>query len=219
MPTGSFTPSWSSTTNSCGRTWRISRSVGSATARAASSTRSTSPAATSRLLTATTPWLLNPLMWLPAEPATTLRISHPAISSASSTALRMASTVASMLTTMPFCKPGRRRGADAGDLDAVSGHLGHDDADLEGADVEPDHELIPPGHLFTPPPRLLAGTGRGKRRAQPHDHLVFEEAAHLAHLGRPFRPQGQHAAEPVELAGRGRPSRARSGRPAAPVAA
>ncbi len=32
IPTGSFTPSWSSTTNSCGRTWITSRSSGMATA-------------------------------------------------------------------------------------------------------------------------------------------------------------------------------------------
>src|SRR5437763_1070968 len=68
MPTGSRMPSWSSTMNSCGRTWRTSWSVGRATARAASTTRSTSPGATSRLRTATTPWLLKPLMGLPAGP-------------------------------------------------------------------------------------------------------------------------------------------------------
>ncbi len=79
--------------------------MGRATARAASTTRSTSPDATSRLRTATTPWLLKPLMWLPAEPAITLRISPAAISSASSTALRIASTVFSMLTTTPLRSP------------------------------------------------------------------------------------------------------------------
>ena len=105
MPMGSRMPPWSSTTNSCGRTWSTSRSGGSSTARAASMTRSTSLAATSRLRTGTTPCRLMPLMWLPADPTTTLLISQPAMSSASSTALRMASTVASMLTTVPFLSP------------------------------------------------------------------------------------------------------------------
>ena len=91
--------------NSWGRTWSTSRSAGSATARAASMTRSTSPGPTSRFFTATTPWLLKPFRWLPAAPAMTLRISQPAMSSASSTARRIDSTVASMLTTTPFLRP------------------------------------------------------------------------------------------------------------------
>ena len=46
-----------------------SRSSGMATALAASMTRSTSLGPTSPPFTAMTPWLLNPLMWLPAMPA------------------------------------------------------------------------------------------------------------------------------------------------------
>jgi hypothetical protein len=68
-------------------------------------TRSTSLAVTSRDRTATTPWLFTPFKWLPDEPAMTLRISQPAISSASSTARRMSSTAASMLTTVPLRSP------------------------------------------------------------------------------------------------------------------
>ncbi len=45
MPTGSLMPSWSSTMNSCGMTWMISRSIGIAIALAASTTRSTSAGA------------------------------------------------------------------------------------------------------------------------------------------------------------------------------
>src|SRR5262249_50797878 len=43
--------------------------------------------------------------WLPAMPANTEWISHPAISSASSTARCMDWTVDSMLTTTPFFRP------------------------------------------------------------------------------------------------------------------
>ena len=68
MPTGSFTPSWSSTTNSCGRTWITSRSSGIATALAWSITRSTSCCRTSLSFTATTPCDGNALMWPPAMP-------------------------------------------------------------------------------------------------------------------------------------------------------
>ena len=46
-----------------------SRSSGMATALAASMTRSMSREVTSPPLTAMTPWLLKPLMWLPAMPA------------------------------------------------------------------------------------------------------------------------------------------------------
>ncbi len=69
MPTGSRMPSWLSTTNSRGRTWRICRSASTGMARAPSSTRSTSVRVTSPPAMAATPsevWLR---MWLPATPA------------------------------------------------------------------------------------------------------------------------------------------------------
>jgi len=69
MPTGSRIPSCSSTMNSWGITWITSRSIGIATALAASITRRTSPSLTSRSFTATMPWLLKPRMWPPAIPA------------------------------------------------------------------------------------------------------------------------------------------------------
>src|SRR5918996_241415 len=53
MPTGAPMPSWSSTTKSCGSTWRISRPVGSATAFAASIARRTSSRVISRFFPAT----------------------------------------------------------------------------------------------------------------------------------------------------------------------
>src|SRR5712671_4801382 len=77
-------------------------------ARAASRTRAMSPCFTSLSLTATTPCELNPRMWPPAMPAYTEAISHPAISSASSTARRMEETVASMLITTPLRSPRER---------------------------------------------------------------------------------------------------------------
>ena len=55
MPSGSRTPSWLSTTYSCGRMCRIFWSAGIATARAASITRSTSSEVTSLLRMATMP--------------------------------------------------------------------------------------------------------------------------------------------------------------------
>jgi hypothetical protein len=60
IPTGSLMPSWSSTMNSWGITWMISRSMGIAIALAASTTRSTSAAPISLFLrdTAITPRLL-----------------------------------------------------------------------------------------------------------------------------------------------------------------
>jgi len=69
MPSGSRIPSCESTTNSCGITWITSRSIGIATALAASITRRTSPSDTSRSRTATLPWELKPRMWPPAIPA------------------------------------------------------------------------------------------------------------------------------------------------------
>jgi len=70
MPVGSPMPSWSSTTNSWGSTWRISRSRGMETALAASMARCTSSRSMTRFLleTAITPRELKPRMWVPAIP-------------------------------------------------------------------------------------------------------------------------------------------------------
>ncbi len=84
---------------------RIFWSAGIATARAASITRSTSLAVTSRSLIATMPCELSPRMWLPAMPACTDSICTSAISSASSIARWIDWTVDSMLTTTPFLSP------------------------------------------------------------------------------------------------------------------
>jgi hypothetical protein len=111
MPSGSRTPSASSTMKACGSTWMISRSCGTLMARAASTARSTSVDVTSRSRpeTATTPRLLSERMWPPATPAYTRPTSTPAICSASATACLMASTVESMFTTTPRRRP--REGA------------------------------------------------------------------------------------------------------------
>ena len=107
MPTGAPMPSCSSTTKSCGSTWRISRPVGSDTALAASIARRTSSRVISRFLPATamTPRLLNPLTCGPDSARCTESISTPAISSASSTAFLIESTAASRLTTTPRRMP------------------------------------------------------------------------------------------------------------------
>src|SRR5262245_21719044 len=220
IPTGSFTPPWSSTMNSCGRTWRTSRSTGSATARAASCTRSTSPWATSRLFTATTPWLLKPLMWLPAEPATTLRISQPAISSASSTALSMAVTVASMLTTVPFLSPVEA----CVPMPVISMPCSPTSATTTPTLKVPTSRPTTSGFrlaMISRPRRALAAfrslpaigglpaigrSLRGQRSAHPHDHLVVEDAAHLSDIGRASGPQRQDPAEPIELLGQPAPA-------------
>ncbi len=70
IPVGSPMPSWSSTTNSWGRTCRISRSTGIETALAASMTRATSSRSITRFLpeTAITPRELKPRTCEPARP-------------------------------------------------------------------------------------------------------------------------------------------------------
>src|SRR5258708_12862267 len=75
------------------------------TARAVSSARSTSSTPTSRSFTATMPVELKLRMWLPAMPTKAALILQSAISSASSSALCPAATVAWMLTTTPFFSP------------------------------------------------------------------------------------------------------------------
>src|SRR3990167_770731 len=85
----------------CGRTCSTSRSIGIATALACSRTRATSAPRISLSLIATMPLLLMPRTLGPEIAAYTLEISQPAMFSASSTAARIADTVASMLTTFP----------------------------------------------------------------------------------------------------------------------
>ncbi len=103
MPMGAPIPSCSSTTKSCGRTCRISRPFGSATALAASTARPTSSLEISRFFpaTATTPRLLKPLICAPDSPKCTESISTPATCSASSMAFLTDSTAASRFTTTP----------------------------------------------------------------------------------------------------------------------
>src|SRR3984885_13360809 len=76
-----------------------------ATALGASITRSTSPCTTSLSLMATMPCEFKLRTWLPAMPAYTEWISHPAISSASSTARWIDCTVDSIFTPTPFFRP------------------------------------------------------------------------------------------------------------------
>ena len=112
MPAGSWMPSWSSTMNSCGRTWKISRSGGMFTARAAARTRCTSSRVTSwsRPEMATTPRLFSPRTCAPATPTKARSTEHPAMSSASSTACLIEETQASRFTTTPLRIP--REGAE-----------------------------------------------------------------------------------------------------------
>src|SRR5262245_1327611 len=107
IPTGAPMPSCSSTTKSCGSTWRISRPVGSETAFAASMARRTSSRVISRFFPATaiTPRLLNPFTCGPESARYTESISMPAINSASSIAFLIESTAASRLTTTPRLMP------------------------------------------------------------------------------------------------------------------
>jgi len=106
IPTGSLIPFWSSTMNSCGMTWMISRSVGIAIAFAADVERVIEAAISLSLrLTATTPRLLRLRMWSPAIPACTPFADVPAMRSASSTARAMLATVFSRSTTAPRRRP------------------------------------------------------------------------------------------------------------------
>ena len=107
IPTGSRTPSWSSTVKPWVRACRISRSGGRLTARAASTARATSMAVTSRVRPwiATTPWLLIPRMCPPPIDTYTASTSTPAACSASEIARLIASTVDSTLATTPFRSP------------------------------------------------------------------------------------------------------------------
>ena len=103
MPMGEVISSWSSTTKSCGRTWRISRPLGRDTALAASIARRTSSPEISLFFpeTATTPRLLKPLTCAPESPRCTESISTPAVSSAASIACFTDPTAASRFTTTP----------------------------------------------------------------------------------------------------------------------
>ena len=107
MPTGSRILSWASTMNSCGRTWRTSRSSGREMLRAASTARRTSSLSISRgrgprLMP---PRLFTPRTWFPATPISAPSTGTLATPSASSTARRMELTVESRLTMSPLRKP------------------------------------------------------------------------------------------------------------------
>ena len=139
-PTGAPMPSCSSTTKSCGSTWRISRPPGSDTARAASIARRTSSRVTSRFLpaTATTPRLLKPLMCGPLTPRWTdadLDAGHQ---------LRFLDRLLDRLhggveiDDDAALESLRLRHAEPDDVDAtVVDQLADDGADLRGPDVEP----------------------------------------------------------------------------------
>src|SRR5207248_1022109 len=107
IPTASLTPSWPSTVKARGIRWMTWRSLGMLTARAASTTRSTSGSAISRSArdTATTPRLFWDQRWGPASETTTDSTRKPAMRSAPRTADWIAETVLSMLTTTPLRRP------------------------------------------------------------------------------------------------------------------
>ena len=108
MPTGAPMPSCSSTTKSCGSTWRISRPAGSDTALAASIARRTSSRVISRFLPATaiTPRLLKPLMCGAGQRRGARRRSRRRRSARPPRcAFLIDSTAASRLTTTPRRMP------------------------------------------------------------------------------------------------------------------
>ncbi len=107
MPSGSATPSWPSTAKSRGTTCTTSWSWGIWTPRAASMTRATSSFVISRSFpaTATTPRLLKDRTWEPETPTQEREICTPAMISASSAALLIASIVASTLMMLPLRVP------------------------------------------------------------------------------------------------------------------
>src|SRR5271155_111396 len=93
--------------NSCGRTWRTSRSSGSVMLRAASMARRTSSRSISRARfpSVMPPRLLTPRTWLPATPIKADSTGTFATLSASSTARRIELTVESRLTIKPLRNP------------------------------------------------------------------------------------------------------------------
>ena len=95
------------------------------------------------------PRLLKPVMWPPAIPVYTDEISQPAMSSASSTAFLMDSTVASMLTTTPLRRPTDGWVPMPMMLIVAAGHLAHHGADLGRADVQSHHDVILALHAFS----------------------------------------------------------------------
>src|SRR3984957_3132480 len=107
IPTGSRIPCCASTRNSCGRTWRTSRSSGRVMLRAASMARRTSSRSISRerCPRVTPPRLFTPRTKLPATPITADSTGTLATPSASSTARRMELTVESRLTINPLRRP------------------------------------------------------------------------------------------------------------------
>ena len=177
IPTGAPMPSCSSTTKSCGSTWRISRPVGSDTALAASIARRTSSRVISRFLPATaiTPRLLKPLMCGPDSARWTESISTPAISSASSIAFLIESTAASRLTTTPRRMPRDSATPSPTMSSAVAvEHLADDRRHLRRADVEADqvplfsrHVCLRDSHRLTRLAPASAGSALTPTPAEP----------------------------------------------------
>ena len=175
-------PSWSSTTNSWGSTWRISRSRGIDTALAASITRRTSSRSITRFLfeTAMTPRELKPLMWVPAmpdvggadlDPGHELGLLEHALDRVDR-GLEVDDDALAQALRLGL--------ADADHVEAaLVGDLGDDRADLVGADVEPDDVavlLLAPGPssysrcggaAASAPALARRGDGRRAARARP----------------------------------------------------
>src|SRR5262249_51133562 len=126
---------------------------------------------------------------------------------ASSTALRMAATVASMLTTVPFFKPVEA----CVPMPVISIPWSPTSATTTPILKVPTSTPTTSGFrlamvsrprrplpVLRSPPAL--GGLRGHRSAHPHDHLVVEDAAHLSDVGRPSCPQGEYPRQAIELA-------------------
>ena len=159
IPTGSFTPSWSSTTYSCGRTWI------------------TSPVERDRdrlrLVDDAVDVLLPDLLVLHRDDAVRRERLDVAAGDAGVDGADLAARhVLGLLDRAldrgdggvdvddhALAQALRRVRADADDVDAVVGHLADDGADLRRADVEADEDV--PGFRHEPPPGELA------RRASP----------------------------------------------------
>ena len=151
MPSGFLMPSCSSITNCWGSTCSTSRSIGIATALAASITRSMSPCVTSLSLIAMTPRELNPLMWLPAMPAMTASISHPGHQLGLLDGLLDRLDGRVDVGDDALAHPARGARADADDVQALVGDLPDDRQDLGRPDVQADHAVFVFRHVRPPP--------------------------------------------------------------------
>ena len=171
MPVGSPMPSWSSTTNSCGSTCRISRSMGIETALAASIARRTSSRSIMR--------------FLPGDRDHAARVEaadvgagHAHVGGADLHARHQLGLLHHALDGLDgglevdddaLAQPLGLGLADADHVEAaLLGDLGHDGADLVGADVEPDDVAV-----------FLLGQGA----------TLPCVSAHLRHRGQRRRPR------------------------------